>query len=144
VWSALQSDPLEAVRLFKPELPLFPLAGVATVRTGKTYEIKRYFKNDVEDPFEFLRLQPKNEFRLRYELLLSVARELPEKGVLEIRSHTRVHTLAYRRLGFKVVKTFEEANYPGIQVDLLQGDKQDVVSKIEAILDNQKSGHEAR
>ena len=118
--------------------PVFPLAGLITSghRQNSQYvvELKRYFKNDDEDPFELTEISKKDDFLLRHRLILSAVENLEANSILQIHSHTRVHTATYRKLGFSVTQEITNPKFPAEKIDLLESTREKVIEKIRAII----------
>jgi|GEM_PF-5108252 hypothetical protein len=118
--------------------PLYPVAGVALSVSRKDpsapVEIKRYFKNDYEDPLGLVSLLEKNDFRDRHEMLYETFKALPAGQKLEIHAHSIVHARAYMKLGFERISITENPLYPGVQVHELRGTREQVLEKIGSIL----------
>ncbi|MGZ3775867.1 MAG: hypothetical protein ACXVCY_19240 [Pseudobdellovibrionaceae bacterium] len=121
----------------------WPFAGVAiakpTNNSKGSVELKRYFKNDIEDPFEILNISKKDDYTLRQELLLHALEELPPNTVIQIHSHTKVHTLAYQRLGFNSTSQIQNPKYPNATIDLLEANKEEVIKKIKILLQQRQA-----
>jgi hypothetical protein len=118
--------------------PLYPMAGVALMsdrkNPGSPIEIKRYFKNDYEDPLGLVGVSEKNEFRARHEMLYEIFNALPAGQPLEIHAHSIVHARAYMKLGFKRTEIMENPLYPGVQVHLLKATREEAMEKIAAVI----------
>jgi hypothetical protein len=119
--------------------PFQPFSGVVTTEfilpTDRPTEIKRYFKNDFEDPIEFLALPAKPEYELRLQMLSQVIGGLRPENELEIHAHSVVHLRAYLKLGFHIFSEMENPLYPGVKVYVLRGEKSGVLEKIKKALD---------
>jgi hypothetical protein len=126
----------------QPTDPYFPLAGVAITydmrAPSRPMEIKRYFKNDHEDPMQLMDLQDKNEFLIRHKMIYKIIEGLPPEQQLEIHAHTPIHARAYLKLGFHRAEIIENPKYPGVQVQLLKATREEALAKIGAILSEQK------
>lgn len=125
-------------RIIDVNEPLYPMAGVALSADrkapGSPIEIKRYFKNDYEDPLGLVGVSDKNEFRARHEMLYEIFKALPAGQPLEIHAHSLVHAKAYMRLGFKRIEVMESHLYPGVQIHLLQATREETMEKIAAVI----------
>jgi hypothetical protein len=125
-------------RIIDGNEPLYPVAGVALSSSKKNptapIEIKRYFKNEFEDPLGMVGVSEKNDFRDRHEMLYEVFKALPAGQALEIHAHSVVHARAYIKLGFKKTEVLENPLYPGVAVYLLKATREEVMEKIQAIL----------
>ena len=128
--------------LTSPTDPYLPLSGVAVtyslVNRTLPMEIKRYFKNDHEDPLNLMQLQDKNEFQVRHKMIYKMIESLPEGQQLEIHAHTLVHARAYLKLGFHKAGTMVNPLYPGVEVHLLKATREEALTKIAAILGESK------
>lgn len=146
IWNQLVdfNDKSALIELFSADPTVLPFAGVTTVRSkdsyGDFFEIKRYWKNQIEDPYNILELSTKNDFILRHKLIYSVIYDLPAQSRLRIRSHSSVHTKAYRRLGFIKTKAFIDEQYPDVHVDLLESTRELALEKISKVLGDSKEG----
>ena len=122
--------------------PYLPLSGVAVtyslIDRTQPMEIKRYFKNDHQDPLNLMRLQDKNEFQVRHKMIYKMIESLPEGQQLEIHAHTLVHARAYLKLGFHKAGTIMNPQYPGVEIHLLKATREEALAKIAAILDESK------
>jgi hypothetical protein len=118
--------------------PFLPFSGIVTTEWpfpgAKPVELKRYFSNELEDPLHFTVTSPKNEFKLRHQMLYKVIEEMPPKTTMEVHAHTVAHKRAYTKLGLKVIK--EEINplYPDVTVYVLAGLREDMLEALSAIL----------
>ncbi len=145
IWSQylVNQDRSAFGELFQTNLAVLPFAGVTTVQSkdaqGEYYELKRYWKNAFEDPYDLLTIQNKNDFVLRHKLLESIIYELPPQSRLKIKSHTIIHTKAYGRLGFSKTNALIDKNYPDVQVDLLETTREIALEKIAKILKDSKA-----
>lgn len=119
-------------------MPFLPFAGVSWAKdildTNAPAELKRYFKNDIEDPLDLASTTDKNEFSLRHKMLYRVIESLPEKSSIEIHAHSMVHVKAYAKLGFKKSGIIENKKYPGIKIYLLKAQREEALDKISTIL----------
>ena len=137
-----ETDPLIAKELLneisQPHTPLLPLAGVALshhmINQSAPVEIKRYFKNDSQDPLGLTEVLPKNEFRIRHEMIYKTVESLQPHHEVEIHAHSLLHAKAYTKLGFKVSEQISNPLYPGVTVYLLKGQRESVLDKISLIL----------
>ena len=115
-----------------------PFGGIVTtewvVPSGQSVELKRYFSNEFEDPMSLVKTYPKNEFRLRHQMLHRVISELPKKTQLEVHAHSDLHKRAYLKLGFFVDREDVNPLYPGAKIYVLTGSREIVLAKIELIL----------
>lgn len=140
------SEALE-IKFITPDV-FWPAAGVALARPineSVPVEVKRYFKNELGDPLELLTpSQSKDDYTLRNQLLLSALETLPKDQELEIHSHTRTHTIAYRKLGFTVTRQVLNPDYPDVTVDLLHAKNRDVITKIKALLQSRSATVQSR
>ena len=122
----------------QPNLPLLPLAGVALahhmINQSAPVEIKRYFKNDFQDPLGLTDVQPKNEFRIRHEMIYKMVENLKPHHEVEIHAHSLLHAKAYTKLGFKVSEQISNPLYPGVVIYLLKGQRETILDKISLIL----------
>lgn len=119
---------------------LYPMASVALSsdrkNPGASIEIKRYFKNEYEDPLNLTPLIEKNDFRDRHEMLYEVFKGLPPGQPLEIHAHSIVHARAYMKLGFNRTEIRENPLYPGVQVHVLKSTREQALEKIGAVLES--------
>lgn len=131
------SDLLEEIS--QPNDPFLPMAGVAVsyniLNPRLPVEIKRYFKNDFEDPLNLINVSKKSEFLVRHQMIHRMISDLPPSQEIEIHAHSLVHARAYLKLGFRRSGTIANPQYPGVVVHLLKGQREEVLSKIESILD---------
>lgn len=123
----------------QPTEAFLPMAGMVLAKpflTGtKAVELKRYFKNDLEDPFHILGVQTKkNDFVVRHQMIYDVVKSLPPGTSLEIHAHTKVHIIAYLKLGFTKGETIANEKFPDATVTLLKAQREDVLEKIKTIL----------
>lgn len=130
-------------RISQPEDPFLPFSGVVAsvsfLDPQAPVELKRYFKNDLEDPLGLIQPKEKNDFVQRHLMLAKTIEMLPGKTVLEIHAHSLVHARAYLKLGFKKESIIENPKYPGVQVHLLKGVREEVLEKIKLILNKSES-----
>ncbi len=137
-----ETDPQIAKELLneisQPNLPLLPLAGVALahhmIDQSAPVEIKRYFKNDFQDPLRLTDVKPKNEFRMRHEMIYKMVENLKPHHEVEIHAHSLLHAKAYTKLGFKVSEQISNPLYPGVVIYLLKGQRESILDKISLIL----------
>ena len=141
-WAEYLKDPSNTdleLKFLSPDTFL-PESGVALaippMDSSLPVEIKRYFANDRSDPLELLSSASsgKDSFTLRNRLLLTTLKTIAPDRMLEIHSHTRIHTIAYRKLGFVVRRQTKNADYPNATVDLLEAKNSDVVAALTALL----------
>lgn len=136
----LQKDVI--AELFDDKIVALPFAGIALVHSkndsGIFVELKRYWKNNLEDPYGLLSITEKNDFILRHKLLYSVIIDLPHNTNLQIKSHSLAHTRAYKRLGFTKLKTYTDERYPDNPVDLLVSTRENTLTSIIKILSDLK------
>lgn len=128
--------------LAQPTDPYLPLSGVSVtysmIDATKPMEIKRYFKNDHEDPLSLMQLQDKNEFQVRHKMIYKMIESLPPGQELEIHAHTLVHARAYLKLGFHKAGTITNPQYPGVEIHLLKATREEALEKIALILSASK------
>jgi hypothetical protein len=140
--SNTQANQLATHRIIDVNEPLYPMAGVALMSDrkapGSAIEIKRYFKNDYEDPLGLVGVSDKNEFRARHEMLYEIFNALPVRQPLEIHAHSLVHAKAYMRLGFKRTEIMENPLYPGVQIHLLKATREEAMEKIASVIQDSK------
>jgi hypothetical protein len=99
-------------------------------------ELKRYFKNDLEDPLGITEVKQKNELKLRHSMLYKAIEALPEGQMVEIHAHTKAHVIAYAKLGFVDSGLIVNPKYPDIEIRLLKATREQALQHIKAILDN--------
>lgn len=135
-------------------VPFLPLAGMAEAQSYLVYmrpkvknavglsmdktpvELKRYFKNDLEDPLGLLNLDPsKNEFLIRNRMIYKMIEKLPEGTPLEIHAHTAYHVKAYAKWGFVDVGLIKSEKFKDTEVHLLTATREEMLLKIKAIID---------
>lgn len=128
-----------ALRKLEIEIPLMPTSGVtvAVKITDPKYpaEIKRYFKNDHEDPLGIMVVKQKNEFKLRHAMISKVIEMLPLEHLVEIHAHTKAHVKAYAKLGFVDTGLINNPKYPDAKIHLLRATREQVLEHIKTILD---------
>ncbi len=129
----------------QPNDPFLPTTGVVTtefvVPNSVPVELKRYFQNPDEDPLNFVQPQAKNEFLIRQQMLYHVIEGLPEGTTLEIRAHSVALMRNYvRLLGFKFIEKTDDKFYPGAEVNVLRGQREEVLKKIKATIDKIAEG----
>lgn len=126
-------------RLSQPSIPFLPFAGLSAsvpiLDRTQVIELKRYFKNDLEDPLGLVSISKKDDFILRHRLIYETVQSLPENSLVEIHAHSLVHARAYVKLGFKVESIIINEKYPNIEIRLLQGRRENILQKIKSILD---------
>ena len=131
-------------QMFEPH-PFLPFAGVAVAKSFRRIdapvELKRYFKNENEDPFSLITVEKKDDFTLRHKLILSVLQNLPPGTKVQIHSHTPVHTIAYAKLGFTKIGPIKNPKYPDAHIDLLEATREHILEKITALLYKRAAAH---
>ncbi len=118
--------------------PFLPFTGVVTteflVPNEKPIELKRYFRNQYEDPLGFAEVLPKDDLQLRRRMLYRVIQNLPAGSELEIHAHTALHKRAYLQLGFHVSGETENPLYPGVKVYILRAKREECLIKNKSLV----------
>lgn len=129
----------QALLRLQTEMPLMPIGGVTVaseiVNPNAPVELKRYFKNEIEDPLGLADVKPKDEFKLRHSMLYKAIERLPIGQQVEIHAHTRAHVIAYAKLGFVDAGRIINPKYPEVEVRLLKATREEALAHIKAILD---------
>jgi hypothetical protein len=98
-------------------------------------ELKRYFKNDIEDPFNLLDIKAKtDDFIIRHKMIYKVIENLPSETPLEIHAHSILHVRAYSKFGFKDTGRINSEKYKNVDIHLLKASRETVMEKIKTIL----------
>ena len=148
---------IEINKINDPTEPFMPMAGMAQAKhawikvTPEAYalmglkpvkypvELKRYFKNDMEDPLGLLNINTKeNEFLIRNKMIYKIIEKLPEGTPLEIHAHTSDHVTAYAKWGFVDVGLIESEKFKDMKVHLLTASREEMLLKIKAIIDKNR------
>lgn len=129
----------QVLRRFQVEIPLMPIGGVTVasniVNPRGPVELKRYFKNEIEDPLNLVDVKSKDEFRLRHAMLYKAIERLSNGQQIEIHAHTKAHVIAYAKLGFVDSGKIVNPKYPEVEVRLLKATREEALAHIKATLD---------
>lgn len=141
------------VKISNPTEPFLPLAGIAQAKslysalTPEAWananikpikypvELKRYFKNDIEDPLNLLNLSKKaDDFIIRHKMLYQTIEAMPPETPLEIHAHSILHVRAYSKLGFKNVGLIKSEKFKDTEIHLLKATREEALENIKRIL----------
>lgn len=145
---------IELNKINDPTDPFMPMAGIAQAVhswfsvTPEMYkhfgltpvkhpvELKRYFKNEMEDPLNLLSLDPrKDEFLIRNKMIYKTVERLPVGTALEIHAHTDHHVDAYAKWGFVNSGLIKSEKFKDAKVHLLEASREEMLLKLKAIID---------
>jgi hypothetical protein len=119
--------------------PFHPLTGVALIDgqflpARPPVELKRYFRNDDEDPLGLSGTLKKDSAVVRLRLLLQVIGGLPANTRLEIHAHSPEHVKLYKKFGFNNSGPFTNSLYPNAKIYLLTSTREVALTAIGEIL----------
>lgn len=137
------------IEIQKKKEPFLPMTGMAQAKhffslglasaSGLNHypvELKRYFKNDLEDPLDLLNVDPKtDDFVIRHRMIYRTVEKLPVGTPLEIHAHSILHVRAYAKLGFKDTGLIDSEKFKESDIHLLKATREQVLDKIQTILD---------